>query len=217
VFEKMFVMKNNIIALGMVISIMVLSCHKAPAPARLSCCAKDGAVVASSLTGSLEANASLYQLPGEWTDAHNHSLELKALKGKIQVVAMIFTHCGYACPRLVQDMKAIEDALPAAVRNDVGYVLVSFDTERDGPAQLGRFAGQQGLDERWVLLHGGAEQIRELSMLLNVRYQRLEDGNFNHSNSIFILDKKGKIIQSLDGFESQAGLAVNAISRLVNN
>jgi len=210
-------MKNNSIACGVIISIMTLSCHKAPAPARLSCCAKDGAVTASSLTGSLEANASVYQLPGEWKDAHNHSLELKELKGKVRVVAMIFTHCGYACPRIVQDMKAIQDSLAASEKDNIGYVLVSFDAERDDPAQLSRFAAEQGLDSHWTLLHGNRGQIRELSMLLNVKYQQLEDGNFNHSNSIFILDKKGKIVQSIDGLEPQTGLAVNTISRLVKN
>jgi len=209
-------MKNSIAA-WWIISVIALSCHKAPVSPRLSCCAKENATAASSLAGFPETNASVYQLPGEWTDAHNHSLELKELKGKVQVAAMIFTHCGYACPRLVQDMKAIEAALPDAIKNNVGFVLVSFDAERDDPAQLDRFAVQQGLNERWKLLHGGAGEIRELSMLLNVRYQQLEDGNFNHSNSIFILDKRGKIIQSLDGLEPQTALAVNTISRLVKN
>jgi protein SCO1/2 len=209
-------MKNSITTWGLIISIMALSCHSKPALTRIACCAKDDAGPTASLTGSLTQNTSVYQFPGRWTDAHNRSLELKELKGKVQVVAMIFTHCGYACPRIVQDMKAIQDSLPGAVKEDVGYVLVSFDTERDDPAQLNRFTVQQGLDQRWVLLHGNPGQVRELSMLLNVRYQKQMDGNFNHSNSIFILDKKGEVRQSLDGLDPQTGIAVNTIHQLIN-
>jgi len=194
---------------------MALSCHKKSAFAPLSCCAKGDAIAASSLPVPLDGNAPVYQLQGKWTDAHNRLLELNELKGKVQVVAMIFTHCGYACPRLVQDMKAIEDSLPAAEKDNVGYVLISFDSERDVPAQLHRFAAQQGLGDHWVLLHGNPGQVRELSMLLNVKYQKLDDGNFNHSNSIFILDRNGGVRQSLDGLDPQTGLAINTIHRLI--
>lgn len=168
----------------------------------------------SSIADPLAASASIYQLPGVWNDQHDHALPLAALKGKVQVLAMIFTHCGYACPRLVQEMRDIEDSLSAAEKKEVGYVLVSFDTERDDPAQLGRYAGQQGLDDHWVLLHGNAGQVRELSMVLNVKYQATGDGNFSHSNAVFILDKQGAVRQTLEGLGSNAALAVQTIGRL---
>jgi protein SCO1/2 len=215
--NKIIVMKNRITVWGVIISIVALSCHSKSALTRLSCCAKENAMSTPSVPLAMETNASIYQLPGKWTDANNRSLELKDLKGKVQVVAMIFTHCGYACPRIVQDIKAIEDSLPGAVKDNVRYVLVSFDAERDDPAQLNRFSAQQGLDRRWVLLHGNAGQVRELSMLLNVRYQKLGDNNFTHSNAIFILDKMGEVRQSLDGLDPQTSIAVNTIHQLVNN
>ncbi|HEV9038535.1 MAG TPA: SCO family protein, partial [Puia sp.] len=114
----------------------------------------------------------------------------------------------------VQEMKAMEDSLSAAERRDVGFVLVSFDAERDDAAHLAQFAEQQGLDGRWVLLHGSPEQVRELSMLLEVRYKRLEDGNYTHSNVIVILDRNGGIEKTLPGLEPGKDSAVQIIGRL---
>ncbi|WP_051416651.1 SCO family protein [Asinibacterium sp. OR53] len=197
--------------------ILVLSCNRRPVVAPKPCCAKEDAAAVSLLTTRLSGDASVYQLPGLWTDQHNHSLSLWDLKGKVQVVAMVFTHCRYACPRLVADMKAIQRALPTAEKNEVGFVLVSFDVQRDDPVQMSRFAGQQQLDDHWVLLHGNAGQVRELSMALNVRYQRLANGDFSHSNAIYILDRRGGIRQILDGVEAQTVSAALTIKGLVQH
>ncbi|HVS97692.1 MAG TPA: SCO family protein [Puia sp.] len=190
------------------------SCRRQASVATPSCCAKPPRSSAFSVPAPLTPDASIYQLPGVWLDQHNHSVSLNTLKGKVQVVAMIFTHCGYACPRLVQEMKDIEDSLSASQRAGVGYVLVSFDTRRDDPARLQQYAEEQRLDGHWVLLHGNAEEVRQLSMLLNVSYQPAADGNFNHSNAVVILDRQGTPRQTLEGLSSNAALAIRTIGRL---
>ncbi|HEV2483015.1 MAG TPA: SCO family protein [Puia sp.] len=217
------------------ISVIVLSCHrKQLVTSRISCCPPARTAVAAETERPAvptetslpavaaetvllpEAPSSIYQLPGKWTDEHNHGIELSQLKGKVQVMAMIFTHCAYACPRLVQDMKAIEDSLSGSEKNNVGFVLVSFDSQRDDPAQLRRFASEQGLDDHWTLLHGDPGQVRELSMLLNIKYQDAGDNNYSHSNAILILDKQGTVTRSLEGLQPQTALAGEVINQLVN-
>jgi protein SCO1/2 len=208
--------------LFLIVAFGTLSCHRRSALAEGDCCAKHSAAGAeTTTTAGVEApavagigNGSVYLLPGSWTDQHDHPVVLSDLKGKVQVVAMIFTHCGYACPRIVQDMKAIQQRLPASERKHVGFLLVSFDSERDDPAQLARYAAQQGLDDQWTLLHGDARQVRELSMLLNVRYQQAGDGGYVHSNSILILDAGGVVRRSLDGLDTPGVPAIDAIGAL---
>lgn len=199
------------------ISVVVLGCHrKNLVMSRISCCPR---VATSPTPQDLvpgHEEASIYQLSGQWTDQHGRLLELNKLKGKIQVMAMIFTHCGYACPRIVQDMKAIEDSLSGRLKNDVGFVLVSFDAQRDDPAQLRRFAAQQGLDDRWTLLHGSPGQVRELSMLLGVAYQEAPNGNFSHSNAILILDAGGAVAGTLPGLQAQPLVAGDMIYQIAN-
>jgi protein SCO1/2 len=207
-------MKNIIIAGMLLLTTAVISCKTHTVATRPSCCEKASAM--PDLSGSLpQADASIYQLPGSWTDQHGRTLSLNELRGKVRIVAMVFTHCTYACPRIVQDMKAIEEALPESEKKEVGYVLVSFDAERDNPERLAQYAGWQGLDEPWTLLHGSTDQVRQLSMLLNVRYQPTGNGNFNHTNAILILDKNGSILRSIEGLEPQTSLALNTIGNIV--
>ena len=157
---------------------------------------------------------SIYQLDGEWHTQNNDTIQLSQLEGKIPVVAMVFTNCGFACPRIVADLKIIEEQLPKEKEDEVVFVLVSFDTERDHPSRLLEFAMEMKLDEDWMLLHGGEEEVRELSMVLDVQYKKQPDGNFAHSNNIILLDKKGVIVTQIEGLRTNSNPIVAEIKKL---
>ena len=55
---------------------------------------------------------SIYNVSSNWKTRHGHTVKLDSLRGKIQVVAMVYTSCEYACPRILTDMKRIRDGLP---------------------------------------------------------------------------------------------------------
>ncbi|MBS1529347.1 MAG: SCO family protein [Bacteroidetes bacterium] len=206
-------MKTRLIIFG-IAALALASCHRSQVIKSAPCCAKDIADQGAPASHIAGGN-SIYQLKGTWTDQHEKQLTLSKLKGRPQIVAMIFTHCKLICPRIVDEMKAIRDSLPASVRKDVGGVLVSFDPERDTPAQLSQYAAQRQLDNQWELLKGNADQVRELSMALNVRYQKLSGGDFSHTGSIYILDKDGDIVQSIDGFSGNIHSADAVLAKLV--
>lgn len=159
---------------------------------------------------------SLYQLSGAWTNQYGKEVSLNQLSGKVQVTAMIFTHCGYACPKMVDNMKAIEEKLPQGLKKKVDFLLISFDSKNDTSARLNQYATQKQLDDSWTLLHGNADQVRMLSMLLQIQYAPLQGGGFNHSNAITILDKNGDISQRIEGLDINIDQAVNAIKEAVN-
>jgi protein SCO1 len=192
----------------------LLSCQQRTAMKTPPCCARDGAVKAMAPLPASGSN-SVYQLTGTWTDQHEKQLTLSKLQGRPQIVAMIFTHCTSVCPRIVEEMKAIRDSLPEGIKNQVGGVLVSFDPERDTPAQLRQFAVQRQLDNHWELLRGTDDRVRELSMALNIRYQKLSGGDYSHSGNIYILDQAGNIVQSFDGLDGNIHRADSVLNRLV--
>lgn len=208
-------MKTNCILLSLA-TLTLLSCHRIPAVKSASCCAKDGATATGTVPSPAAINNSVYQLTGSWTDQHEKQLTLNKLQGHPQIVAMIFTHCAAVCPRIVEEMKAIRDSLPAPVKKEVGAVLVSFDPDRDTPAQLRSYAVQRQLDDHWELLQGSNDQVRELSMVLNVKYQKLSGGNISHTGNIYILDQNGNIVQSVDGLGGNIKSAVSVLNRLAS-
>ena len=89
---------------------------------------------------------SVYQLESGWKSQEGKRISLSHFQGRPIVVAMIFTWCEYACPRTLADLKAIEAKLPPVDRKRVRFILVSFDSKKDKPAVLKRYALENDLD-----------------------------------------------------------------------
>lgn len=157
---------------------------------------------------------SLYQLDSTWTSDVGREVKLGVLRGRVQVVAMFFSHCEYACPIIIEDMKRIERALPAALRDRVDFLLVSFDTERDTPEALRAFRVNRKLaTAHWTLLRGREDDVRELAALLGINYQRDARGQFAHSNVIHLLNAEGEVIAQQTGLNKDGAEIVTAIER----
>lgn len=159
---------------------------------------------------------SLHLLPATWTDQNGDELALADLGGRVQVVAMVYTHCTFACPRILAQMKQIEGRVDADPR--VGFVIVSIDPERDTPARLAEFAESARLDpERWTLLNGADVDVQTLSVLLGVKYQATTDGEFAHSNVLTVLNPGGEIVHRVEGLGADLDPAVATVRELAKD
>lgn len=200
-------------SLAMVV-LLAACAREAPAPVppadEESCCADEPEA------GAPLADASVYQLDAAWTDQTGAARKLVSFRGHVTIVAMVFTHCAYVCPRLTADAKALIAALPEQQRGAVRGLLVSFDTARDNPARLRVWAGEQGLDlKQWTLLHGDEGAVRELAAVLGVNYQQAQNGDFAHSNLVTVLDREGRIAHRIAGLQADVAPAVTAIGELL--
>jgi len=158
------------------------------------------------------SSRSLYQLDATWTTDAGQPYRLAELRGRPVVLAMFFSSCGYACPRIVSDMTRIRETLPVAVRNRARFVLVSFDDVRDTVPLLHAYREQHALPSgSWVLLRGGPDDVRELAAVLGVKYKRDGAGMFQHSNLITVLNPEGEIVHQRAGLEGGLAAAVQAV------
>jgi len=66
----------------------------------------------------------------------------------------------------------------------------------------------------WVLLHGDEEGIRDLAMVLNVKYKKQPDGSFTHSNMITMLDRNGVIRAQSEGLGADPAPILTGINNL---
>jgi protein SCO1/2 len=180
-------------------------CKSAPAPRQDACCAAMDAAAFSP--------ESLYQLDAAFTDDAGRTFVLGSLRGRPVVLTMFFASCGYACPLLTTDMLAVQGRLPAELRRQAVFVLVSFDTARDTPEVLARYRAQRGLDGQWVLLRGDDESVRSLAALLGVKYKQEADGAFSHSNLITVLNPAGEIVHQRTGLQGGLDGIVAALAR----
>lgn len=185
-----------------------------------ACGEADGHVAADHTAHSAHAAApapsapsghSVYHLGTLWRDRTGAERPLASLAGRIQVVAMVYTNCAYACPRLLVDMKRIEAELGARAE-DVGFVIVSIDPERDTPARLAEFGDGARLDPaRWTLLTGDDHAVRELAAVLGVQYRTAAPGEFVHSNLLTVLAPDGTPVHRQEGLGAEPTATLDVI------
>ncbi|MDX1768325.1 MAG: SCO family protein [Arenibacter troitsensis] len=160
---------------------------------------------------------SIYNLPSKWTNQNNEDIQLKALKGDVLVMVMIYTSCQTACPRLVADMRGIEEQIPADKKDKVTLVFVSIDPETDTPQRLKEFAKENQMDsEKWVFLRGSEADTREFSAILAVNYKKISPMDFSHSNIISVFDQEGELAYQQEGLGINNKETVSKIIELLN-
>lgn len=151
------------------------------------------------------SDLSVYNLPSKWTSQNGENLEMKDLKGKVLVMVMIYTSCKSACPRLVADMRNIEQRLPENIKENVKLVLVSIDPAVDTPKRLKAFAIENKMEgNQWLFLRSSEENTREFAAVLAVNYKKISPLDFSHSNIISVFNADGELAYQ------QEGLGVNS-------
>lgn len=209
-------------ALLALMTLLLTSCNAAPHAAASDRAAQTGAMQpgADAHAGHAATDAapasefSVYDLEATWQDQQAVTLRLGDLAGRPRIVAMVYTSCAYACPRILQDMKRIEGEL-RATGIDAGYVMVSIDPQRDTPQRLREYAASTLLDpDDWTLLTGSADGTLELAALLGVRYRQVSDTDFEHSNVITLLDAEGRIVHRQVGLNSDPAELIRAAASL---
>jgi protein SCO1/2 len=167
-------------------------------------------------TGEI-SELSIFNLPSKWTNQNNEEIQLKALQGDVLAMVMIYTSCKTACPRLVADMRGIEEQIPADKKDKVTLVFVSIDPETDTPQRLKEFAKENQMDsEKWVFLRGSEADTREFSAVLAVNYKKISPMDFSHSNIISVFDQEGELAYQQEGLGVNNEETVSKIIELVN-
>jgi len=198
-------------ALIIILSTILISCNKKAETKNKSCCSKEKAADAlKEISGE-----SIYNLTSTWTTQKKESLKLDHFKDKIVIAAMVFTHCESACPRIVADMQRIESSLSQKELQQVTFLLISMDPERDTPARLTEFAAEHKLNANWTLICSSLDATIEIANILGVKVKKLENGGFDHSNIIHVFDQQGVIVHQQNGFAVEQDETLKAIRNLI--
>ena len=157
------------------------------------------------------SDLSIFNLTSTWTNQNGEDLQFEDLKGDVLVTVMIYTSCKAACPRLVADMRNIEERLSKKTKKNVKMVLVSIDPNTDTPARLKEFAEENIMDkEPWLFLRSSEDNTREFAAVVAVNYKKISPIDFSHSNIITVFNDQGEMV-----FQ-QEGLGVNSDATIQN-
>lgn len=114
--------------------------------------------------------------------------------GKWTLVFFGFTHCPDICPSALAQMRDMKKMLDDQGRgDDVQFMLVSVDPDRDTPEMLGPYI--RFFDEDFLALTGDYQVLKRLGTDFNVAFSKVNQGEgmytVDHSGNIAIVNPFG--------------------------
>ncbi len=126
--------------------------------------------------------------------SRNTPYELKDISGKWSFVFFGYTHCPDICPITMNTLRLARDQMNSSAEvslDNVKFLFVSVDGERDTPAHLDNYIGYFG--ENFQAATGSREQVDSLTNQLGVPYtidaHNPGDTEYlvGHSGAIFLI------------------------------
>lgn len=126
------------------------------------------------------------------TAQDGNRISLTALRGKVVVVAFIYTNCPDACPLLTAKMIRLESSLGADFGRSVAFVSITVDPERDTPEALASYARTHGANAAgWHFLTGSRDEIANVALGYGVVARKIGRGTVDHALVTSIVDQRG--------------------------
>jgi len=146
------------------------------------------------------------------------------INGKTTVIGFIYTHCPDICPMTTHNIYLTQQQLEKDGIQNINYVLLSFDPDRDKPEVLEKFAKLMELNlNSWKLLTGDKSIVTNLLRRFEVRAiptdsSYSEDGELSysmmHTDRIALIDKESKLRKYYPGSKLKIPELVNDIKKL---
>ena len=125
-----------------------------------------------------------------------HIITKDSLNGKIYVANFFFTTCPGICPKMVSNLKVLQDSFA----NNDRIKLVSFSVMPwvDTVARLKVYADNNKINpSKWLLLTGNKDRIytlgRQSYFAEKTLGLRKDSSEFLHTESMLLIDTKGRI------------------------
>lgn len=126
-------------------------------------------------------------------------VSLADLQGDKVLLSFGYTHCPDVCPLTVNEFKSVRDQLGDKA-DDVRFVFVSVDGERDTPEAMYNFFRVRNAQDFVIGLSGDDATLNRIRLDYNLFYERVEnpnlrDGNYdvNHTANIYLIDEEGRM------------------------
>jgi protein SCO1/2 len=124
------------------------------------------------------------------------TFQLSESNGKVRLVSFIFTHCPDVCPATTRYMADLQEQLKAKglFGDKAAFITVSFDSERDTPEVLQKYANTFNADQSgWYFLRGSEEAVQKVTKDFGIAAIKQPDGSYMHTTKIFLLDQDGNM------------------------
>jgi protein SCO1/2 len=152
-------------------------------------------------------------------DTAGNTVRLSDYRGRVVVLAFVFTSCPGVCPVISRQMAALQAELkkPGLFPQRTCMLSVTVDPETDTPEVLTKYAESFGADPSgWRFLRDEPDRLKKVLARYDEWTRLLPKGEIDHPARVYLLDQRGRIreIYSLSFFdERQAKLDMLALLR----
>ena len=132
--------------------------------------------------------------PFELIDHNNAAFDNNALKQRWSFLFFGYTHCPDVCPTTLSVLNSVANRLQD-LDEEIRFVFVSIDPERDTPELLARYVSYFNGD--FIGVTGSPEALEQLTKPLGIFSARMEAdgaGNYlvDHTASVLLFDPDGR-------------------------
>jgi protein SCO1/2 len=118
----------------------------------------------------------------------------RQLNGRVALVFFGFTNCPDVCPLAMAKMMQLQ-ASRGAEREDIAYIMISVDGERDTPEVMKKFLAQYSL--QFIGLTGDSQSIKPIAKEFSVAFFKgagtVRNYDVSHSPQVFVMDQAGRL------------------------
>ena len=133
--------------------------------------------------------------PFELLDHNNKVFDNAALEQHWSFLFFGYTHCPDVCPTTLSVLNSVAQSLQD-IEEDVQFIFVTVDPERDTPEQLARYVTYFNGD--FIGVTGSSEGLQQLTKQLGIMYMKVEQeaGSesylMDHTAGVFLFDPDGR-------------------------
>ena len=148
----------------------------------------------------------------------------KIIKDKITLMAMVYTHCPDICPMTTHNLQLVQKRLPDDIKDNIKFVIISFDPNRDTPAVLKKFAEIRDITfDDWTLLSGDDQNTKEVMLKFDIKAIPADssyddDGELSysviHTDRISLIDQDGRLRANYKGSTANLDMILEDINYL---
>jgi protein SCO1 len=136
--------------------------------------------------------------PFQLTDQTGQAVTEKSMQGRPTLIFFGFTHCPDVCPTTLARMTKLRNELGAG-QTPFEILFVTVDPERDGPAEVGKYA--ELFNSPIVGLTGSPAEIEKVKSEFGIFSKKVPDGSggysVDHSATVLLFDRNGQFAATI--------------------
>ncbi|CAG9311433.1 unnamed protein product [Blepharisma stoltei] len=154
--------------------------------------------------------ASENKIGGPWKmiDSQGKQVTDQDFRGSYVIYYFGFTRCPDICPTSLKKLSSAMNILKEKGINDIKYLFVSLDAERDTPEEVGRFTNlfHKEINGLLVPVEDLPDFLKKYKLYSNKIYNG-EDYMLDHTSYMYLFDKNGQFMNVLASNLSDKGIA----------